>query len=80
MWRLHPRACHFDTASGRFLEFCIGGVLATDDPLEGMRHWSIFYRVGGGAARQLIEEGAEFDAGHPVAGSTRGATASCWET
>jgi hypothetical protein len=68
MWRRHPRACHLDPASGRFLEFWVEGVLPTDDPLEGMRQWNIFYRVDGGAACQLIHEGAEFDALHPLPG------------
>ena len=68
MWRRHPRACHLDPATGRFLEFRVEGVLPTDDPLEGMRQWNIFYTVDGGPARQLIHEGAEFDARHPLPG------------
>lgn len=68
MWRRHPRACHLDPSTGRFLEFWVEGVLPTDDPLEGMRQWNIFYTVDGGAARQLIHEGAEFDARHPLPG------------
>ena len=68
MWRRHPRACHLDPRTGRFLEFWVEGVLPTDDPLEGMRQWNIFYTVDGGPARQLIHEGAEFDARHPLPG------------
>ena len=68
MWRRHPRACHLDPATGRFREFWVEGVLPTDDPLEGMRHWNIFYSVDGGRPAQLIHEGAEFDARHPLPG------------
>jgi hypothetical protein len=68
MWRRHPRACYLDPATGRFLEFWVEGVLPADDPLEGMRQWNIFYTVDGGAAVQLICEGAEFDARHPLPG------------
>lgn len=68
MWRCHPRACHLDPATGRFVEFWIEGLLPTDDPLEGMRQWNIFYRVDGGSARQVVHEGAEFDARHPLPG------------
>jgi hypothetical protein len=68
MWRRHPRACYLDPHTGRFLEFWVEGVLPTDDPLEGMRQWNIFYTVDGGPARQLIHEGAEFDARHPLPG------------
>ena len=68
MWRRHPRACYLDPATGRFLEFWVEGVLPTDDPLEGMRHWNIFYSVDSGLPEQLIHEGAEYDAGHPLPG------------
>src|SRR5439155_20973747 len=68
MWRCHPRACYLDPATGRFLEFWVEGVLPTDDPLEGMRQWNICYKVDGGDAHQLIHEGAEFDATHPLPG------------
>jgi len=69
MWRLHPRGPWVDPRTGRYLEFWIEGVLPTDDPLEGMRQWNIFYRVGEkGPARQLIHKGREFDARHPLPG------------
>ena len=66
MWRCHPRACYLDPASGRFLEFWVEGVLPNDDPLEGMREWNIFYSIDGGGAHQVVQEGAEFDARHPL--------------
>ena len=68
MWRRHPRACHLDPATGRFVEFWIEGILPTDDPLEGMRQWNIFYSIDRGAPCQLIHEGAEYDAHHPLPG------------
>jgi hypothetical protein len=67
MWRKHPRGGYLDPATGRFLEFWVEGVLPTDDPLEGMRRWNIFYRTGG-RSHQVIHEGEEFDARHPMPG------------
>jgi hypothetical protein len=68
MWRKHPRSCHLDPATGRFIEFWVEGVLPTDDPLEGMRQWNVFYSIDGRAAEQLIHEGSEFNAGHALPG------------
>ncbi len=67
MLRRHPRACFVDSKTGRFLEFWNEGVLPTDDPLEGMRRWNIYYRVNG-AVHQVIHEGAEFNAQHALPG------------
>lgn len=69
MWRKHPRAGYADPKSGRYLYFWIEGTLPSDDPLEGMRQWSLFYRIGeDGPAVQVIHEGAEFSAAHPMPG------------
>ncbi len=71
MLRRHPRCGFVDPSSGSYLEFWTEGVLPTDDPLEGLRQWNIFYRVsrdGGehfGPPRQVIHAGAGFDAAHP---------------
>jgi hypothetical protein len=70
--RRHPRAGFVD--GGRYVEFWNEGLLATDDPLEGLRNWNVYYRVsrdGGstfGAAREAVHKGAEFDARHPLPG------------
>ena len=45
-WRMHPRAGWVDPRTGRLIEFWLEGVLPSDDPLEGLRQWRIFYRVG----------------------------------
>lgn len=66
MLRRHPHAGYIDPA-GRYIEFWTQGVLPTDDPLEGMRRWQIFYRTGG-VTRQIIHAGKEFDAGHSLPG------------
>jgi hypothetical protein len=67
MLRRHPRCCFLDRKSGRFLEFWVEGILPHDDPLEGMRQWNVFYRSQpGGTPHQIIQEGAEFDARHPL--------------
>jgi hypothetical protein len=74
MLRRHPRCGFVEPRSGRYIEFWTEGVLPSDDPLEGLRHWSIYYRVsrdGGrtaGPARQVIHAGAEFHASHPLPG------------
>lgn len=67
MLRRHPRACFVDPQTGRFLEFWNEGILPTDNPLEGMQQWNIYYRVDGDV-HQVIEEGARFDARHPLPG------------
>ena len=67
MLRRHPRGGFVDRHTGRFVEFWVEGILPHDDPLEGMRQWNIFYRVGG-EAHQLIHEGAEFNARHALPG------------
>jgi len=68
MWRKHPRGGWVDPATGRFLEFWVEGILPNDDPLEGLRQWNIFYSVDGGAPRQVIHKGAEFDERRPLPG------------
>jgi hypothetical protein len=67
-WRVHPHGGFVDPHTGRYLEFRTQGVLPHDNPLEGMQQWNIFYRSDGGEWRQIVHEGAEFDAGHPLPG------------
>src|SRR3989442_2938665 len=67
MRRRHPRTCIVEPKTGRFVEFWIEGILPTDDPLEGMRQWNIYYKVNG-AVHQVIHEGAEFNPRHPLPG------------
>ena len=74
MLRRHPRGGSVDAATGRYIEFWTEGVLPTDDPLEGMRQWNIYYSVspdGGrtrGPVRQVIHKGGEYGARHPLPG------------
>jgi len=69
MWRKHLRAGFVDPKSGRYLEFWNEGVLPTDNPLEGMRQWNLYYRSGvNGKPIPLIHEGAEFNLQHPLPG------------
>jgi hypothetical protein len=69
MLRRNPRGGFVDRGSGRFVQFSVDGVLPHDDPLEGMRQWNIFYRIGPeGISRQIIQESPEFDARHPLPG------------
>lgn len=71
--RRHPRAGFVDS-HGRYVEFWVEGMLPSDDPLEGLRNWNIYYRVsrdGGrsfGPGSQVIHSGAEFNVRHPLPG------------
>ena len=73
MLRRHPR-CGFVDRQGHYIEFWMEGILPTDNPLEGLRAWNIFYRVssdGGrtfGSPAQVIHAGAEFNPAHPLPG------------
>lgn len=71
MWRLHLRFGFADPRSRKLLEFWNEGILPTDDPLEGLRQWTIRYRLDG-RAQDLIHEGAEYSAEHPLPGVWRG--------
>jgi len=58
-----------DPAAGAYIEFFLEGVLPTDNPLEGMRQWAVYYRIGeDGPVQQVIQRGAEFNPRHPVEG------------
>ena len=63
-----------DSNTGRLLEIWNEGILPSDDPLEGMRQWNVYYTVStnGGktksAVQQIIHEGREFNARHPLPG------------
>jgi hypothetical protein len=71
-WRKHPRAGYVDPKTKRLLEFWMEAVLPTDDPLEGLRSYGVYYSINGGPARQMIHKGAGFDAKHPIPGSELG--------
>jgi hypothetical protein len=63
-----------DPPTGRFVRFRLEGLLPTDDPLEGMRHWYVCYSVSEDGGRTwivdepVIHKGAEFSAAHPLPG------------
>jgi hypothetical protein len=67
MLRRHPRGVWIDPPTGRAIEFWLEGVLPTDDPLEGMRQWRIFYKLDG-TTRQLVHKGAQFNEDAPLPG------------
>lgn len=77
--RMLRGAC-VDPHTGRFLRFRIEGVLPTDDPLEGMKQWTVFYSASmdGGLTwyldEQIIQKGAEFSPTHPLPGVQTGRT------
>jgi hypothetical protein len=67
MLRRHFRCGYVDPPTGRLIQFRVEGVLPTDNPLEGLRRWNIYYSVEG-ADYQLIQHGKEFNAHHPLPG------------
>lgn len=73
MLRRHPR-CGFACSNGRYIEFWNEGILPSDNPLEGLREWNIYFRVshnGGrsfGPAEQIIHAGNGFGPRHPLPG------------
>ena len=78
MWRKHARGGFADPASGHYLVVWTEGILPNDNPLEGMKNWTLYYAVSKdsgrtyGAPCQIIQEGAEFSADHPLPGVWRG--------
>ncbi len=67
MLRRHPRTSIVDPKTGQFIEFWIEGILPTDNPLEGMQQWNIYYKVNG-SVHELIQEGSEFNGRHSLPG------------
>ncbi|MBI4026268.1 MAG: exo-alpha-sialidase [Verrucomicrobia bacterium] len=65
---------YVDTPTDRLLTFRIEGILPTDDPLEGMKHYALYYTVSEDGGRTqcvnepIIHAGNEFDAKHPLPG------------
>jgi hypothetical protein len=82
MLRRHPRFGLVDAHARRYIEFWNEGVLPTDDPLEGLRNWNIFYRVSRDSGRtfgptyQVVHGGSEFNARHPLPGVWTGKNAA----
>lgn len=74
VWRMAPRGVFPDPTTGHTLEFWQEAQLPTDDPLEGLRRWSLWYAIstGGGRTRkltrQIIQHGEGFTGRHPFPG------------
>jgi hypothetical protein len=73
MHRQYPQPGWIDPVSGRMLVMMNDGVLPTDDPLEGMTHWALRYRVStdGGrtfAVDELVIQKGDYTAEHPLEG------------
>lgn len=70
-----------DPKTGRFVCFWIAAVLPSDDPLEGMRHWTVGYRVSADGGRSwlidepVVQRGTEYSPRHPLPGVTVGRNA-----
>ncbi|MBN2296306.1 MAG: exo-alpha-sialidase [Pirellulales bacterium] len=62
-----------DPGTGRMIVLVLDGVLPTDDPLEGMMHWKMRYRVSDDGGRTFTVDEAVIQKGdytpdHPVEG------------
>ena len=74
MLRRHPRGGYADPKTGRYFVIWTEGVLPTDHPLEGLKRWKLYYTVSEDGGRteivreQIVHEGAEFSADHPLPG------------
>ncbi len=61
-----------DPDTGRLLGMITQGVLPSDHPLEGMKHWTLHYRLSKDGGKTfyheapVIHEGAEFTPDHPL--------------
>jgi hypothetical protein len=85
IWRLAPRAGYVDPKTGRYLEFWNEAVLPTDNPMEGMRQWNIFYSLQESIPDnhhdleevrfEVVQKGKEFSARHPLPGVYTGKNA-----
>src|SRR4051794_6746546 len=68
MLRRHPHAGFVDR-QGRYIELSTEGILPSDDPLEGLRQWNIYYRTSNdGPKTQIVQQGGEFNSSHPLPG------------
>lgn len=76
--RRHPRGGYVDPPTGRYITVWTEGVLPSDDPIEGMKQWALYYSVSedGGKTQpvneQIIHEGPTYDAVHHLPGVTVG--------
>ena len=76
--RRHPRGGYVDLPTGRYLSVWTEGVLPTDDPIEGMRNWTLHYSVSADGGRsqlvdeQIVHEGDAYDETHHLPGVTVG--------
>jgi hypothetical protein len=75
--RRHFRGGWVDPRLDRFVEFWMEGLLASDDPLEGLRQWTIYYSISAAGGppsppRPLVHQGREFDEFHPLPGIWKG--------
>ncbi|MGI9428867.1 MAG: sialidase family protein [Bythopirellula sp.] len=63
--RSYPRIGYSDPKTGVLIEFWLSGVLPTDDPLEGMQHWSLRYRLSRDGGRSSFHEGPVIQSSQP---------------
>jgi len=63
-----------DPVTGVLLTMILQGTLPTDNPLEGMKQWTLWYAVSRDGGRTfyheapVVQQGAEYNPAHPLAG------------
>jgi len=63
-----------DPVTGVLVQWTVQGVLPTDHPLEGMKHWTLWYRLSRDGGRSfyhegpVIQQGDAYDVNHPMDG------------
>jgi hypothetical protein len=78
MGRRHFWGGFLDRKTNRFISMWNEGVLPSDDPLEGMKQWAMYYAVSEDGGRtelfreQVIHEGDAYDEVHHLPGVTKG--------
>lgn len=73
-FRRYPKLPWVDPEPGLLLRMIMQGVLPTDNPLEGMKHWALRYALSRDGGRSwyheapVVHEGAAFTPEHPLPG------------
>ncbi len=61
--RSYPRIGYVDPNRDVLVEFSLNGILPNDDPLEGMKHWSLRYSLSHDGGHSSYHEGAVVQTG-----------------
>lgn len=82
MWRIRHQGGWIEPLTRKLITFRMEAVLPTDDPMEGLTHWRLFYTVSADGDRttpideQIVQEGPQYSADHPYPGIVIGKAAA----